>query len=81
VEVARKLDVPQMLMLINKVPPQLPLDEVKARVEKTYNCEVAAAIPHSDDLMTLASSSIFSMCYPDHMVTKIYQQLTARVLA
>jgi septum site-determining protein MinD len=81
VEVARKLDVPQMLMLVNKVPQQLPLDDIKQRVEKTYNCEVAAVIPHSDDLMTLASSSIFSMVYPDHLVTRAYQQLVTRLLA
>ena len=80
VEVARKLDVPQMLLLVNKVPAQL-VDAVKQNVENIYNCEVAAVIPHSDDLMTLASSGIFSQKYPDHPVTKIYQKLAARVLA
>ena len=80
VEVARKLDVPQMLLLVNKVPAQL-VDAVKQNVENIYNCEVAAVIPHSDDLMTLASSGIFSHKYPDHPVTKIYQQLAKRVLA
>jgi MinD-like ATPase involved in chromosome partitioning or flagellar assembly len=80
VEVARKLDVPQMLLMVNKVPAQL-MDAVKQNVENTYNCEVAAVIPHSDDLMMLASSGIFSQKYPDHPVTKIYQQLVNRVLA
>lgn len=81
VEVARKLDVPQMLLLVNKVPPQFDMDEVKRRVEQTYNCEVAAVIPHSDDLMTLASAGVFSSKYPDHPVTKIYQKLADRILA
>jgi MinD-like ATPase involved in chromosome partitioning or flagellar assembly len=58
VEVARKLDVPQMLLMVNKVPEKL-MDAVKQNVEATYDCEVAAVIPHSDDLMTLASSGIF----------------------
>jgi MinD-like ATPase involved in chromosome partitioning or flagellar assembly len=80
-EVARKLDVPQMLLLVNKVPPQYNLDEIKQRIEKLYSAEVAAVIPHSDDLMTLASSGIFSMRNPDHQVTKIYQQLAERILA
>ena len=79
VEVARKLDVPQMLLMVNKVPAQL-MDAVKQNVENTYNCEVAAVIPHSDDLMTLASSGIFSQKYPDHSVTKIYRQLANRIL-
>jgi MinD-like ATPase involved in chromosome partitioning or flagellar assembly len=81
VEVARKLDVPQMLLLVNKVPPMFNMDDVKQRVEKTYNCEVAAVIPHSDDLMTLSSAGIFSNRYPDHPITKIYQKLADRVLA
>jgi MinD-like ATPase involved in chromosome partitioning or flagellar assembly len=81
VEVARKLDVPQMLLLVNKVPPMFNMDDVKQRVEKTYNCEVAAVIPHSDELMTLASAGIFSNRYPEHSVTKIYQKLVDRMLA
>jgi len=79
VEVARKLDVPQMLLMVNKVPAQL-MDAVKQNVENTYNCEVAAVIPHSDDLMTLASSGIFSQKFPTHPVTKIYEQLANRIL-
>jgi|SRR5271157_808415 len=80
VEVARKLGVPQMLLMVNKVPAML-MKEVKQRIEKLYDCEVAAVVPHSDDLMTLASAGIFSMRYPDHPVTKLYAQLTDRVLA
>jgi septum site-determining protein MinD len=80
VDVARKLDVPQMLLMINKVPADL-MNAVKQDVENTYNCEVAAVIPHSDDLMALASAGIFSQRNPDHPVTKIYQQLANRVLA
>ena len=80
VDVARKLDVPQMLLMVNKVPAQL-MDAVKQNVESTYNCEVAAVIPHSDDLMSLASAGIFSQRNPDHPITKIYQQLVNRILA
>jgi septum site-determining protein MinD len=80
VEVARKLGVPQMLLMVNKVPAML-MNEVKQRIEKLYDCEVAAVVPHSDDMMILASSGIFSMRYPDHPVTKIYTQLANRVLA
>ncbi len=81
VEVARKLDVPKMYLVVNKVPELFNPADVKARVEKTYNCEVAAVIPHSDDLMTLASSGVFSMKYPDHPVSEIYTNLVNRVLS
>ncbi len=81
VEVARKLDVPQMLLMVNKVPPMFNLEDVKHRVEQTYNCEVAAVVPHSDELMTLASAGIFSYRYPDHFLTKSYLNLAKRILA
>jgi MinD-like ATPase involved in chromosome partitioning or flagellar assembly len=81
VEVARKLDVPRLVLIVNKTPPIFNFDEVRARVEKTYNCEVAAVLPHSDEMMTLASSGIFVLHYPDHPVTGLYRQVTARLLA
>lgn len=77
VEVARKLDVPRMVLIVNKVPAAFNFDEVKARVEKTYNCEVAAVLPHSDEMMALASSGIFVLRYPDHAVTAQYRQVVA----
>jgi len=81
VEVARQLEVPKMLLVVNKTPPQWDSNEVKQRVESTYNCEVAAVVPHSDDLMTLASSGVFSMRFPDHPVTAIYKQVVEKLLA
>ena len=79
VEVARKLGIPQMLLMVNKVPIML-MNEVKQRIEKLYNCEVSVVVPHTDELMTLASAGIFSMRYPDHPVTKLYKQLADRIM-
>jgi len=70
VDVAKKLDVPKMLMLVNKVPSQFDLEDVRNRVQQTYDATVAAVLPHSDEMMTLASSGIFSIRYPDHPMTK-----------
>ncbi len=80
VEVARKLDVPRMVLVVNKVPQAFKVSEVKERVEKTYNCEVAAVFPHSDEMMTLASSGVFSLRYPDHPITKTYHELAKRLM-
>jgi MinD-like ATPase involved in chromosome partitioning or flagellar assembly len=79
VEVARKLDVPKMLMVVNKVPQVLDPDDVRARVEQIYNCKVAAILPHSDEMMTLASSGIFSLRYPDHPVTRGLKDVVALI--
>ena len=79
VDVARKLDVPKMLMLVNKVPTTFDLNEVRKRVEETYNATVAAVFPHSDEMMTLASSGIFSVQYPDSAVTKSMRELVSQI--
>lgn len=80
VEVARKLDVPKMVLVVNKVPQVFNVSEVKAQVENAYRCPVAAVLPHSDEMMALASSGIFSLHYPDHPVAAQYKQLTAALL-
>jgi MinD-like ATPase involved in chromosome partitioning or flagellar assembly len=74
VEVARKLEVPRMLLVVNKVPVAFDLAEAKSLVEKTYRCEVIAVLPHSDEMMMLASSGIFVLRYPDHPVTAALKQ-------
>lgn len=79
IEVARKLDVPRMMLIVNKMPMTFNFDEVKERVEKTYNCPVAAILPHSDELMTLASAGVFVLHYPDHPITQKLRQV-ARML-
>jgi len=80
VDVARKLDVPNMMLIVNKTPQSYDFDDIRARVEQIYQCDVAAIIPHSDEMMTLASSGIFALKYPDHQVTKEYQNVVAKVL-
>jgi len=81
VSVARKLGVPRMVLVVNKSPQVFDSAEVKERVEKTYDCEVAAVLPHSDELMVLSSAGIFSLRYPDHEVTGLYQKIATRLMA
>jgi septum site-determining protein MinD len=79
VEVARSLEVPKILLVVNKTPLQFEASEVKRRVEETYDCEVAVVVPHSDDLMTLASAGVFSMRFPQAPLTAIYHSLSERI--
>jgi MinD-like ATPase involved in chromosome partitioning or flagellar assembly len=79
-DVARKLDVPRIVLIVNKVPSVFDLAEVKTRVEQTYDCEVAAVLPHSDEMMVLASTGIFALRYPDHPVTAALKQVAAALV-
>lgn len=80
VEIGRKLDVPRMVMLVNKSPASFSSDDVRQQVEATFNCEVVAVLPHSDELMTLASQGVFAVEYPDHPITRQYRDVALNLL-
>lgn len=73
VEVAKKLDVPQMSLIVNKVP-QVFMDSIQEKIEEAYSVAVAAVLPHSDEMMALAGEGVFAVRYPDHPIA---QQLDA----
>jgi len=80
VKVARQLNVRHMMLIVNKTPPILESEAVRIKVEQTYGCEVAAVLPHSDEMMNLASEGIFALRYPDHPVTALYKQVAAKLM-
>jgi len=78
--VAQELQVPRVLIVMNKVPDNLDRAAVAARVEEAYGCPVAAVLPHSDDLMKLASEGVFVARYPDHELTALYETVASSLL-
>jgi septum site-determining protein MinD len=81
VSVARKLSVPRMVLVVNNTPMAFDFADVKERVETTYECEVAAVLPHSEELMILSSGGVFALRYPDHPVTALYRQVATCLMA
>ncbi len=77
---ARRLKVPNMVLLVNKMPAVFDTEAVKAQVEQAYGCPVIAILPHSDELMTLASGGILALRYPDSPVTALYRQAAAMLM-
>jgi septum site-determining protein MinD len=80
VEVARKLDVPRLLLMVNKVPSNFDLVAVQDRVQRTYAAEVAAVVAHSDEMMALGSGGIFALRHPDHPLTAALRRVAARLV-
>jgi MinD-like ATPase involved in chromosome partitioning or flagellar assembly len=79
-QVANKLQVPNMVIIVNKVPAIFNPAEVQQHVEQTYHCPVVAVLPHSEEMMTLASGGVFSIYYPNHLMTSLYQQAISRIM-
>jgi MinD-like ATPase involved in chromosome partitioning or flagellar assembly len=78
--VAKELDVPRIHIVVNKTPGDYDPKEVGARVSATYGCEVAAVLPHSDELMRLASEGVFVLRHPDDPLTALYRVVADRVV-
>jgi len=80
VKVAQGLGVPRMMLVVNKTPPSFDPDAVRRKVEEAYGCPVAAVLPHSDEMMNLASEGIFAVRYPDHPMTALYKRVAASLI-
>lgn len=80
VRVARELEVPGIHIVVNKAPRQLDPDAVARRVTEAYGCDVAAVLPHSDELMGLASEGVFVLRHPADPLTARYRALAGRVV-
>ena len=80
VRVARELEVPSIHIVVNKAPQQLDPEAVARRVTEAYGCDVAAVLPHSDELMGLASEGVFVLRHHDDPLTARYRALATRVV-
>jgi septum site-determining protein MinD len=78
--VAQELGVPRVLLLVNKAPADLDPATVARRVEQAYGCRVAAVLPHSDELMRLASEGILTLRQPTHPLADAYRSVAATLV-
>lgn len=81
IKIARRLDVPHMTIVVNKVPVKLQPEAIKLKVEQAYHCNVAGVIPHSEEMMLLASEDVFVHCYPNHSITSIFRNIADLLMA
>jgi MinD-like ATPase involved in chromosome partitioning or flagellar assembly len=80
VDVARKLAVPEILLVVNKVLSDYDLDAVRAEVERTYDLPVAGVLPLSEDVVRLASRGVFCARQPEHPIAKEISRIAGRVV-
>ncbi len=81
VDVARSLDVPNMLLIVNKALSKYDFSQIKSEVETKYHTPVAGVLPLSEDIVDLGSSDLFALKYPDHpwsmALKNVFDQLTS----
>ena len=79
VEMARKLEVPRLALVVNMVLPGFDPEAVNSKVTETYGCEVIAVLPHSEDFAAVSGSGLFVLQNPDHPETAALRQVAHRL--
>lgn len=75
-EVARQLEVSRLLLVANKVLPEVNRDDFSQKIEKTYQVPVAGVLPISNEMFRLGSQGIFSLSYPHSSFTQELKKIT-----
>lgn len=81
VDVARRLEVPKMMLVVNKVLSSFDPDAVRQEVQKSYGTTVAAVLPLTEDLIRIGSREVFCLHYPDHPWTQRVREIAAQLMA
>ncbi len=79
-EVARKLNPIPITLIVNETPAIFDFASVKSQLEQTFNCSVAAVLPHSSVFMALGSADIFALRYPKHLITAELKQIATQLI-
>lgn len=80
VEVSRKLEVPSLLLVVNKARPEMDAVGLRQQVEQAYGASVAGLLPLSEDVARPASSHLFTSRFPEHPWTHEVQGVARQVL-
>lgn len=78
-EIARKLEIPKIQIVLNKVFSRLNREELRRRVEETFGYEVIGTIPLSEDLPRLESKELLVRTSPAHPVSQIMRGIAERI--
>ena len=80
VELARKLEVQEMLLVVNKVPPNLDHALLKKQIEGLFKAEVAAVLPLNTEIVQVGSGGLFTNRFPDHPFTVKLKDVARRLI-
>jgi len=79
VEVARKLEVRQLVMVLNKVLPSVIARGFVEEVTRAYGAPVIGILPEAPEMLELGSRGLFALQFPDHPLSAEIRQAAARL--
>lgn len=81
IEMARRLGIPKIYLIVNEVPALFDRDQVVDRIAQAYDCRVVLALPYVEELATMMGSGLFALQYPDHPATAALREAARQLLA
>ncbi len=79
VDIARRLRVSRLLLVINKVPRTVDTDDLRHQVNRAYDAQTAAVLPLSEEMVINASGSLFSLTHPGHPWSEQIEAIVAAI--
>ena len=79
-DVAQQLEVSRLLLVANKVLPEVDVHALGKKIENIYQVPVAGVLPISNDMFRLASQGIFCLRYPDSSFTDEINKITHKIV-
>jgi MinD-like ATPase involved in chromosome partitioning or flagellar assembly/DNA-binding response OmpR family regulator len=80
IELGKMLSVQEMLLVVNKVLPNFDVEDYRQQLEKAYDVPVAAILPFTEAMMSLASSEVFALRYPAHPLSQAVDLIRDRII-
>ena len=78
-DIARRLSVPNLLLVINKVPESVDGEDLQAQMDVAYGAPTAAVLPLSTEVVINASGALFSLTHPDHPWSEGIRRIAERL--
>lgn len=74
-ELARKLEVPQLFLVVNKALETFDFNDLSQRIFSNYRTPVAAVLPLSTDLIQIGSTGLIRTLQPEHAFTRAIEAI------
>lgn len=74
-ELAKRLGVPRVMLVANKVTRSIGIDELSERIRQTFGMDLLAALSLDEQMATLGSRGLFTQKYPDHPISQELKRL------
>ncbi len=79
VGVARRLHIPELLLVVNKVPTGVDRADLAAQIATSFDAEPVGLLPFTEDVARNASGDLFALVAPEHPWSVEVRAVAARL--